>query len=452
MRTDVFGQVKLHIRESGLLSSGDRVIAGVSGGADSVFLLQVLAELRDEGGIELYAVHVHHGIRGVEADADAEFVRALCADRKVSCRVEYADVPKLAAEEKLTLEEAGRKVRYDCFRREKERLGADKLAVAHHKDDGAETMLFNLVRGSGIKGLCGIAPVQGDIVRPLLKVRRAEIETALRERGIVWRTDSTNGDVRYSRNRIRRELVPYLERELNEKAVDHLSAAAEVLREIDTYMEETADLWLIGEREHRLNIRRLRETKTALQSYLIRRRISETGGLKDISREHIEAVKGLVAGTVGKTVCLPDGRSVRRDYEEMVFLAADGQELAEKRLFWLDWQEISRDFFEKIQFDQYTKCFDCDKIKGDLHFRTRQTGDRIAVFADGRTQSVKEYMINARIPAQLRDRIPILFGGDEVLWIVGCRASECHRVTDETRRILMVTAKTGDQNKEQEKT
>lgn len=441
MQTDVFERVKQHIKESGLLSAGDHVIVGVSGGADSVFLLEVLAQLSAEGMIELEAVHVQHGIRGDEADADAEFVKALCADRQVPCHVEYADVPKLAKEEKLTLEEAGRKVRYACFSREQERVGADKITIAHHQDDCAETILFNLMRGSGIKGLCGIAPVQGDIVRPLLGLRRTEIEEVLREKGLAWRTDSTNEELCYSRNRIRQELIPYLESTLNPETVKHLAEAAKMLREIDMHMEQTADDWLTDEKEGRLNVRRLDEASAALQGYLIRRRIAESGGLKDIGREHIEAVKQLMARSVGKTVCLPGGRTVRRDYGELAFFAAKDTVLDEAPMYEVNWREISREFFEKMQFDQYTKCLDYDKIKGDLHLRTRMTGDRIAVFADGRTQSIKEYMINARVPAHLRDRIPLLMGGDEVLWIVGCRASEAFRVTEDTRRILLVTAK-----------
>ncbi len=441
MQTDGFEQVKLHIKESGLLNAGDRVIVGVSGGADSVFLLQVLVQLRDEGMIELHAIHVHHGIRGSEADTDAEFVQELCANLQVPCQIEYANVPRLARAEKLTLEEAGRKVRYACFQREQRRIHADKVAVAHHQDDCAETMLFNLVRGSGIKGLCGIAPVQGDVVRPLLGLRRTEIEEVLRKKGIVWRTDSTNEELQHSRNRIRRELIPYLEQQLNPEAVGHLTAAADLLREIDAHMEQTAKVWLTHEKEGCLSVRRLGEASAALQGYLIRRRLAETGGLKDIGREHIESVKSLLTRKVGKTICLPGGRTVRRDYGELVFSRGEDLSLEGTPVFEVSWREISREFFKKIQFDQYTKCFDYDTIKGDLHLRTRRTGDRIVVFADGRTQSIKEYMINERIPARLRDQIPLLMGGDEVLWIVGGRASEAFRVTEDTRRILLVTAK-----------
>lgn len=441
MGNDVFEQVKFDIKEQELFCAGDRVIVGVSGGADSVFLLEVLVALRNEGLIDLYAVHVHHGIRGSEADEDAEFVRRVCEERSVPCLVEYVNVPAMARAEKLTPEEAGRKARYDCFRREKVRVGATKLAVAHHMDDSAETVLFNLMRGSGIKGLSGIAPVQGDIVRPLLGLRRREIEQALLERNIGWRTDSTNEELIYTRNRIRRELIPCLERELNPEAVEHLAMTAKSLREIDDHMEQTVDEWLPGEADGRLSVERLKNASVALQGYLIRRRLSQCGGLKDVGRNHIEAVRELIGKPVGKIVCLPGGRTVQRGYEELEFHAGDVPNNAENSSFEVSWREISGEIYKKIRFDQYTKCFDYDMIKGNLHLRGRKTGDRIAVFADGRTQSVKEYMINARIPARDREQIPLLVSGDQVLWIVGYRASEAFRVTDETRRILLVTAK-----------
>ena len=441
MRNDLFEQVKFDIKEKEMFCAGDRVIVGISGGADSVFLLEVLVKLRDEGLIDVHAVHVHHGIRGSEADGDAAFVRKICEERSVPCVVEYVDVPAMARAERLTPEEAGRKARYECFRREMACVGAAKLAVAHHMDDSAETMLFNLMRGSGLKGLCGIASVQGDVVRPLLGLRRKEIEQALLEKSIAWRTDSTNEELIYTRNRIRRELIPYLERELNPEAVEHLAMAAKTLREIDDHMERTVDEWLIGEVDGQLNAEKLKSASAALQGYLIRRRLSEYGGLKDIGREHIEAVRELIGKPVGKKICLPGGRTVQRTYEDLKFFSGDVSDGAENWGYEVTWSEISEEIYKKIRFDQYTKCFDYDMIKDNLHLRGRKTGDRIAVFADGRTQSVKEYMITARIPAKARERIPLLVSGDEVLWIVGYRASEAFRVTGETRRILLVTAK-----------
>lgn len=438
------------IRKSGLIKSGDIVVAGVSGGADSVLLLYALAALRQMESLTVYAVHVHHGIRGEEADADAEFVRELCETLDVPCHIDYVDVPALARKEKLTVEEAGRNARYKCLYGELERVGGNKLAVAHHRDDCAETILFNLVRGSGIKGLCGIAPEQGVLIRPLLNLRRSEIEAVLTENEASWRVDSTNTDVHYSRNRIRQELIPYLERELNPDTVEHLTNMAQQLREIDAHMEAEAKQWLEAYAEpERLPVRKLAEADAALQGYLIRRRLGEQGGLKDITREHIEAVRGLAVKNGSKVICLPGGRRVRREYGELVFFTERDEAEAGMLPVTVSWREISREKFEKIHFDPYTKCFDYDKIDDKLCLRTRKSGDRLAVFSDGRSQSVKDYMINARVPVRLRDRIPLLVCGDEILWVVGYRASERFRVTEATQRFLLVTAEISEDGEQE---
>lgn len=438
------------VRQSALISRGDILVVGVSGGADSVLLLHVLAALREIDEIQVYAVHVHHGIRGAEADEDAAFVQQLCGRLAVPCRVEAVDVPALAAEERITVEEAGRNVRYQCFYREMERVGANKLAVAHHRDDSAETILFNLVRGSGLKGICGIAPAQGKIIRPLLPFRRQEIEAVLLEEGYTWRTDSTNVDVRYSRNRIRHELIPYLERELNPDTVEHLTEMASVLRGIDAHMEREAENWLTQHaKPGSLPVELLKREDAALQGYLIRKRLGDLGGLKDITREHVEAVRGLIKKKGTKTVCLPGGRRVRREYEELRFFMENNADLQEMLPIELSFEEISVEKFEKISSDPYTKCFDYDKINSKLCLRPRKTGDSLAVFSDGRSQSVKDYMINAKIPVGLRERIPLLVCGDEVIWVVGYRASEKFRVTKNTRRILLVKAAIRE-DKEQE--
>ena len=433
------------IRETGLIAPGESIVLGVSGGADSVLLLHALAALRESMKTELFAVHVHHGIRGKEADRDAEFVGGLCERLAVPCRVEHVDVPAVAREEKLTVEEAGRKIRYQCFYDEMEWVGAEKLAVAHHRDDSAETILFNLVRGSGIKGLCGIAPMQGRIIRPLMDLRRYEIEAALSEAGIGWCEDSTNKETVYSRNRIRHELIPYLEREFNSDTVEHLTKMAGILRDIDDHMEAEAERWIgMYAEPGTLPIESLKAADRALQGYLIRRRLGELGGLKDITMEHVESIRGLLDKTGEKTVCLPGGRGVRREYEQLVFLTENEEKETGMIPVELSVCEISPEKVEKIASDPYTKCFDYDKIKFKLRLRTRRSGDSLVVFSDGRSQSVKEYMINAKIPAGRRDRIPLLVSGDEVVWIVGYRASEKFRVTDETRRVLLVRAITNN--------
>lgn len=434
-----FDRIVNRIKETGLIAPGESIVLGVSGGADSVLLLHALASLREPMEIDIHAVHVHHGIRGAEADGDAEFVRELCGQLSVPCRVVHADVPSIAREEKLTVEEAGRKIRYQCFFDEMERVGAAKLAVAHHRDDSAETILFNLVRGSGIKGLCGIAPVQGRIIRPLIDLRRAEIEEVLWSAEFCWREDSTNQEMVYSRNRIRHGLIPYLERELNLDAVEHLAKMAGILRDIDEHMEAETEKWIeLHAEPGTLPVGPLKAADRALQGYLIRKRLGELGGLKDITVEHVEMIRRLLDKTGEKTVCLPGRRSVRREYEQLVFDTGNEEKGTGMIPAELSICEISLEKVKKIASDPYTKCFDYDKIKFNLRLRTRKPGDSLVVFSDGRSQSVKEFMINAKIPAGQRDRIPLLVSGDEVVWIVGYRASEKFRVTDETRRVLLV--------------
>ena len=192
MQGNIYLKVKSFIEDNGLVKYGDKIIAGVSGGADSVFLFLVLVALAGEYNLSLCAVHINHGIRGEEALRDEKFTESFVQGLGYRCRIFYKDIPALAAELKVTEEEAGRKYRYECFESVRKELGYNKIAVAHHKDDQAETVLFQLLRGSGIKGLGGMRPKNGSIIRPLLGIRRAEIEEALMEEGTGYCIDSTN--------------------------------------------------------------------------------------------------------------------------------------------------------------------------------------------------------------------------------------------------------------------
>ncbi len=246
----MFAKAASYIKKYDLLRAGDRVVAGVSGGADSVCLLHVLVGLREELGLSVRAVHVHHGLRGEEADRDAAFVEKLAAEWDVPCRVVYADVRGYAAGNGLSEEEAGRLLRYRALREEAERMGGVgvKIAVGHQKEDQAETILHNLFRGSALKGLAGMAPsaaMDGGIciIRPLLGVSRAEIRSYLAENGLSFCEDSTNDTADYTRNRIRR-LLPVIRHDVNAQAVEHILAAGERMAQADAYFEkEAARIW-----------------------------------------------------------------------------------------------------------------------------------------------------------------------------------------------------------------
>ncbi|MBO4289626.1 MAG: tRNA lysidine(34) synthetase TilS [Lachnospiraceae bacterium] len=212
-------QVEQDISRYGIIEQGDRITVGLSGGADSVCLLLLLLELKQKYGLTLKAVHVHHGLRGAEADEDEVFVRDLCERLGVPLAVRHADVKAQAERTGCSVEEAGRKLRYRALREEAE---GGKIATAHHSDDNCETILFNILRGTGFAGLAGIPQVNGDVIRPLLHVTREQIEDYLKEKGQPYRTDATNASPAYARNRIRNELLPWLEREINAGAREHL--------------------------------------------------------------------------------------------------------------------------------------------------------------------------------------------------------------------------------------
>ena len=229
-----------YIKEHHMISKEDCIMAGVSGGADSVCLLFVLYELQKTMGFRLQAVHVEHGMRGEESLKDAYFVETLCKTYDIPFHIYSYDVPKRAKQEKLTAEEAARKSRYDAFGDACRQYKGTKIAVAHNRDDQAETILWNLIRGSGLKGLSGMKPVNGCIIRPLLGVTRAEIEAYLAERCQPFCTDSTNLECDYTRNKLRHQILPVMERELNSQARRNIALAGERLSRAEVYLEKTA--------------------------------------------------------------------------------------------------------------------------------------------------------------------------------------------------------------------
>ena len=201
---------------------GDGLLAGVSGGADSVCLLFLLDELKEELGIRLAAFHLNHGLRGAEADRDEAYVKEICGRLGIPLAVAHENVAEYAAARGISGEEAGRILRYEHMKETAEQFSCQKTATAHHRDDSAETVLFNMFRGSGLKGLSGIRPVRGEVIRPLLCLSRAEIAGYLEERGIPWCEDSTNGENVYTRNRIRNQLLPWVKENINARAPEHI--------------------------------------------------------------------------------------------------------------------------------------------------------------------------------------------------------------------------------------
>ena len=447
MEKKVFSYIEKH----DMIQPNDKIVVGVSGGADSVCLLFLLLEYSKKIPVTLNVIHVNHGIRK-DAQADASYVQTLCEQHHISCRVVNADVPERARLEKCSEEDAGRRVRYEAFEDFAKENGASKIAVAHHGDDNAETILHHLFRGSGLSGLCGIAPVRSldkngcmQIIRPLLCLERREIEEYLQEKEILWCTDYTNETDDYTRNKIRHHILPYAEQNIGQGVTARMCKTAELLQETESFMEQQTKEALqkcqkpadnrerfVLERECFLGIH------PALQSRILMglaKELSPTG--KDISLVHVEDMRKVIAQEGNHSVDLPFGIVVRRQYDEVIL---------ERNTLTKEWSCPNVQFLvfpmEKsmeLPTNQYTKWFDYDKINRYPEIRTRRTGDYLTIrdnAGNSRHKMLKDYMITEKIPKNIRDLIPVLAVGSHVLWLIGYRISEDFKVGENTKQIL----------------
>ncbi|MDK2808014.1 MAG: tRNA(Ile)-lysidine synthase [Clostridiales bacterium] len=444
-----------YVKKYAMLEKGDQVIVGVSGGADSVCLLLLLLELKEMFQLSLRIVHVHHGIRGAQADADQQFVEALGDRYQIPVEVIKKDVRAYAKKEKKTEEEAGRILRYEAFAVSLQKNGANKIAIAHNKNDNAETMLFHLARGSGIKGLSGIAPVRGAIIRPLLCVERCEIEEYLKRRGQPYCTDATNLEDVYSRNQIRHHLLPLLE-EINEKCVEHMSQTASLLLEAQEYLGVQAErvLETVTKREDAqvlIFVERLQMEAPILQKEIIRKILENlTKSRKDLELGHVESILSLCTMEAGKQIMLPFGLRAIREYDTIrigvpeapleeyaVLIDKPGRYPIPYTNYILE-ISIDKDFakIDEIPKNSYTKWFDYDKICQVISLRNRRNGDYFQVNQQGGTKKLKDYLIDQKVARQKRNQIPLLADGHHIIWVIGNRISEYYKITNTTKTIL----------------
>jgi len=458
------------MEEHHMLNPNDRVVVGVSGGADSVCLLFVLLEYAKKVPISLAVAHVNHGIRR-EAEEDAHYVEELCRRQDIPFYLTEADVPKRAAEEKCSEEEAGRRVRYQAFAEAAAAFHANKIAVAHNCNDRSETMLFHLFRGSGVKGLGSIRPVRENIIRPILCLERCEIEGYLQERQISYCQDSTNEKDDYTRNRIRHHILPYAEEELVTGCVGHMAQTADLLLVVEDYLErQTVRAMEICAEVHEPERIILKAAEFRQQHLVIQERIllyaikSLTPSGRDISAVHVKSLLALFEGGSGRSISLPFGILARREYEHIILEKANTEEHGMSRRLSEEYVELSllgekpyvlpldeaTDLlfsvfpYEKdkeVPQNEYTKWFDYDKIEKSLVVRNRLPGDFLSIRSrEGISvhKSLKDYMITEKIPRDKRELIPVLAEGSHIIWLVGFRISEYYKLDELTKKVLQV--------------
>lgn len=482
-------KVQKTLEELNMVSSQDLILVGVSGGADSVCLLLVLKELERAIGYQVEAVHVEHGIRGQESLEDAAYVEDLCARMQITCNKVSVDVPAYSAKTGIGTEEAARILRYQAFAQIAKEKHA-KVALAHHMEDNAETILFQLVRGSALTGLCGMQPVREDdegvvYIRPLLYLHRAEIEDYLRLCGIDWCVDSTNQELEYSRNYLRNVVLPQL-LQVNEQAVEHINGTAKHLRDVRDYLEQETDkAWRkavsTDEKglELSLDIEVLAKCHSALQKEVVLKAISTVcGSRKDITAVHVEDVLSLCQKQSGREVCLPYQVMAKRDFDKIQLYSeaggGAGEEAAQSEGLTIT---VSAEALERIldsgkeldvslkqeeglrikvfSYDAqcieipkktYTKWLDYDKIKQGFCIRTRRSGDYFIGDALGHHKKLKSYFIDEKISATEREQMWLLAQDSLVLWLIGGRISEHIKVTKDTQTIVEIEYIGGKKN------
>ncbi len=451
------------IRDKSLVSAGQKMLVAVSGGPDSVCMLDILIKLHEELDIGLHIVHLNHKLRGVESDADTEYVTRLARKMEIPVTVESRNVLQYKELKRTTLEEAAREVRYSFFCEVAKSVGADCVAVGHTSDDNVETVLLHLIRGTGTRGLRGLQPVSGwqysgknlRIIRPLLEVNRQETSEYCIENNLEPRIDSSNLSLSPLRNRVRLQLLPVLE-SYNPQVAEALLRTAriagddlaaldvEINRLQENIIEKQGET-IILEKESFL------EMAPAWQRQLLRKSIEGLrGNLKDIEVRHIEEILGMLNRPAGRSIDLPGGLVFAVDYNRYL-LTKDETEISpypviegevgikipgETRFSgWsIKTENIKPEDMEEA--DNYTAFFDADKTGETLTVRSRRRGDRFYPLGMTGQKKLGEFMIDAKIPRIWRDRVPIVCSPEQILWVVGCRIDDRVKVTDKTRKVL----------------
>lgn len=421
--------------DKSLIKSGQTVAVALSGGKDSICLLHMLLNSRDELNINIKAVHVDHSIRGEESERDKNFAIDYCKSLGVEITVETVDAVKFSKENGYSVEQGARILRYGVFSKLVSSGYAELIATAHHKNDSFETLLFNLFRGAGIKGLTGIPSKNDYIIRPLINLTREEIDLYADKHQLPFVFDSTNLEAKYSRNYIRNEIVP----KILQKFPDAVNAGArfsKIAKEEDLYLDNLAKL-LITERDEKFYIPLSAEDVLLSRAIIIA--LSKVGLEKDYEYVHVLQIKNLKNLQSGAEVTLPKNVLAKREYENVVIFINE-QKIND---IIYDYSVNSFNFngktIEISNLDGELK-FDGDKIPKGAIIRTRNEGDVFTKFGGG-TKKLKEFLIDKKIPALERDNIPLIALGNVVYLIFGVEISDHIKITKETKNVLYAKIK-----------
>ncbi len=436
--------VRKTISEYGMLVKGDKVLCAVSGGADSMCLLNILLALKDEYGIEIYVANVNHLIRGEEAYRDSNFVKNFCEENKIEFFYREYDVPAISAERKISEEECGRLVRYEFFDEISKKLGGVKIATAHNFNDNAETVLFRLIRGSSAQGLGGIKYKRDNIIRPLLDVTRKEIEEYLNENNLSWCEDSTNKSIIYNRNKLRNCVMPIFE-EISQGAQKRIVSAARLLNDDENYLLQCAETVIkkcfFGDY---LLLEPLDKIHLALKRRIVARTL-ERWGVREVSSDKIKEFIGFIGKENGKSFDINLEYYAEKSYDK-IRLCKRIEEKLPNQILDFGKECCGKDWFLKLNFSKEKlkkssnniAVFDADKISPPFLVRYRQDGDKIKQTGMQGQKKLSDIFTDEKIEKSLRGKIPIVEKNGEILFVCGIRKSSLYSADDKTENYLFI--------------
>ncbi|ABK61498.1 tRNA lysidine(34) synthetase TilS [Clostridium novyi] len=449
------------IKCNNMFEVNDKVVVALSGGPDSICLLHILHTLKDEINISIVAAHVNHCLRGEAADNDEMYVKKICEELGIQCFVKREDVHRISKERGISCEMAGREVRYQFFEEVLHKINGNKIAIAHNANDQAETVLMRILRGTGLEGLVGIRPVRDNIfVRPIINLTRDEIENYCDINKLNPRIDKTNFENIYTRNKIRLELIPYIQKNFNSDVIEVLNRFSDTVKVDNEYINNVAkekynEYSEISEEKIILKGQLFKEHE-AILTRVIRIAIKNIkGNLNNLEKNHIYDIIDIQKKSTGKYIMLPSGIRVTNNYGDIYVYKEEKKHkvqkinkevelnLLEENVLTNHKLKITLDIIkskEDIKFDKnpLIKYFDYDKIKGVIKLRYRKNGDKFMPFGMSGSKKLKDLFIDLKIPKERRDSIPLITFGDDIAWIVGYRISDKFKINKDTKSILKI--------------
>lgn len=454
-------KVRETIVKHSMLSQGDNVLAGLSGGADSVCLLKILHSLKPEFALDLYAAYIDHGLRQSETPKEIDFCRELCKNLGISFYTKAIDVKSCAKEKGMSRQEAARELRYAALDELASGIKAAKIALGHNADDQAETVLMRLFTGSGPSGMSGIPPVRNHIIRPLIESERAVIEEFLKNEGLTYITDSSNLKNNYLRNRIRNTVMPAV-KSLGINAVRSISRTSGIFRDEERYFDilTTKTLMRLISRKKDLSIELflapMETVDTAILRRLLRRAVAETKGLRGIGMTHIESIIGLIkTGKPGDRVCIQKNLRAIKGYSTLIITSekpavlgaysinCPGETVLKESSLVISCSLEDKDPDASCYYGngKRSAAIDADKVRLPLLIRSRMPGDFFYPMGFGRRKKLQDYFVDEKIPRDMRDSIPLLISDNDIVWVIGHRMDDRHRIDKKTERVLKFEVK-----------